>query len=90
MLYMIIERFHDGDPVPVYRRFRDKGRLAPDGVRYVQSWVSADFRCCYQVMDCGDPRLIEQWIAGWKDLVDFEVVPVTTSAEAVAAISPRL
>jgi hypothetical protein len=90
MLYMIVERFREGDPVPVYRRFRDKGRLAPDGLHYVNSWVSADFRRCYQLMECDDRRLIEQWTANWTDLVDFEVVPVVTSAAAVKAITPTL
>ena len=90
MLYMIIERFRDGDPLPVYRRFRDQGRLAPDGLRYVASWVTEDLRRCYQVMECEDRALLEQWTARWKDLVEFEVVPVVTSAEAAAAVAPRL
>ena len=90
MLYMIIERFRRGDPVPVYRRFRDQGRLAPDGLRYVSSWVSSDLTRCYQIMECDDRLLIDRWIECWKDLVDFEVFPVVTSAEAVEAITPRL
>ena len=89
MLYMIVEQFK-GDPVPVYRRFRDRGRLAPDGLRYVNSWVTADLQRCYQVMECDDPRLLEEWMSRWEDLVVFEVVPVVTSAEAAAAIAPRL
>jgi hypothetical protein len=87
---MIVERFRDGDARPVYRRFRDQGRLAPEGLRYVASWVSEDFRRCFQVMECDEPDLLAQWIARWEDLADFEVVPVRTSAEAVAAIAPRL
>ena len=90
MLYMVIETFRDGDARPVYRRFRDQGRLAPEGLRYVSSWVTEDLRRCYQVMECEDAALLEQWMAQWRDLVDFEVVPVTTSAEAAAAIGPRL
>jgi hypothetical protein len=86
MLYMIIEHFRDGDPVPVYRRFREKGRLAPDGLEYVASWVTEDHRHCYQVMRTDDRALLDQWIAAWSDLVDFEVVGVKTSAEAAAAI----
>ena len=54
MLYMIVERFSDGDAVPVYRRFRDHGRFAPEGLRYVDSWVTDDFRRCFQIMECGD------------------------------------
>ena len=90
MLYMIVERFRDGDARPVYRRFRDQGRLAPEGLRYVASWVSEDFGRCFQVMECDEPALLAQWIARWEDLADFEVVPVRTSADAVAAIAPRL
>ena len=90
MLLMIIEHFKDGDAVPVYRRFRDRGRMAPEGLRYVASWVTEDFRRCYQVMECDDPALLEQWKARWVDLADFEVIPVMTSADAVTAIAPRL
>ena len=72
MLYLIVENFR-GDPVPVYRRFRDQGRLAPEGLRYVSSWVTRDLQRCFQVMECDDPQLLQQWIDRWKDLVDFEV-----------------
>ena len=89
MLYMIVEHFK-GDPVPVYRRFRDHGRLAPEGLRYVSSWVTQDLQRCFQVMECDEPRLLQEWIDRWKDLTDFEVIPVVTSAEAAAAIAPRL
>jgi hypothetical protein len=89
MLYMVLEHFRGGDAAPVYRRFRDRGRLAPDGLRYVSSWVTTDFRVCYQVMECDDPALLERWMDAWRDLVDFEVIPVVTSAEAAAAILPR-
>lgn len=90
MHYMIIERFRDGDPVPVYRRFRERGRMAPEGLRYVGSWVTTDLSLCYQVMECDERRLLDEWIANWDDLVDFEVIPVLTSAEAAAAVAPRL
>jgi hypothetical protein len=90
MLFMIIERFKNGDPVPVYRRFRDRGRLAPEGVGYVSSWVDTRMECCYQVMEAADRSLIDQWVAHWSDIVDFEIVPVITSKEAVEKIAPRL
>ncbi|TMJ02489.1 MAG: DUF3303 domain-containing protein [Bacillati bacterium ANGP1] len=90
MLYMVIENFRNGDAVPVYRRFRDKGRLTPEGLRYVSSWVDADFSRCFQVMECNKRALLEQWMDRWADLVDFEVVAVMTSADAAAAIAPRL
>jgi hypothetical protein len=90
MLYMIVETFRDGDAVPVYRRFRDRGRLAPAGLGYVASWVTPDLRRCFQVIECDDEALLREWMAAWDDIVDFEVVPVITSPEAAAAIAPRL
>jgi len=90
MQFVIVERFRGGDPVPVYRRFRDRGRLAPDGLRYVNSWVSEDLTCCYQVMECDDRALLDQWLANWSDIVDFEVIPAISSAEAAARVAPRL
>jgi hypothetical protein len=90
MLYMIVEHFRGGDAVPVYRRFRDQGRLAPEGLRYVGSWVTDDLRRCFQVMECEDPELLAQWTARWKDLIDFEIIPVVTSAEALAAVGARV
>jgi hypothetical protein len=90
MLYMIIEHFKNRDAVSVYRRFRDQGRQAPDGLKYVSSWVTTDMTRCYQLMECEDPRLLEQWMTRWNDLVDFEVQPVITSAQAVEQIGPRL
>jgi hypothetical protein len=90
MLYMVIEHFRGGDAVPVYRRFRDRGRLTPDGLEYRGSWVSADLLCCYQLMECDDRALLDRWMAEWSDLVTFEVTSVMTSAEAVEAIKPRL
>lgn len=88
MLYMVIERFRNGDPAPVYARFREQGRLAPEGLRYVSSWVTRDLKHCYQVMETDDPALLREWISRWEDLVEFEVIPVVTSAEASAAV-PR-
>jgi hypothetical protein len=90
MLFMIIEHFRDGDALPVYRRFRDKGRLAPDGLRYVSSWVTSDLRRCYQVMECDDVRLLDDWMAQWQDIVEFERISVMTSAEAATAVAPHL
>lgn len=90
MLYMIIETFRDGDAVPVYRRFRDRGRLAPEGLGYVASWLTTDLTRCFQVMECDDPKLLEEWMAQWDDLGQFEVIPVITSAQAFEQISPRL
>ena len=90
MLYMVIEHFKGGDPVPVYRRFRDRGRLAPEGLTYVGSWVDTGLERCYQLMETDDPRLLDQWMAHWSDIVSFEVHPVVTSAEAAEKIALRL
>jgi len=90
MQYMIIESFRGGDPVPVYRRFRDRGRLAPEGLRYISSWVTQDLTRCYQVMECEDRALLDRWMANWRDVTDFEVISVMTSAEAAASVAPRL
>jgi hypothetical protein len=87
---MIIERFHDSDPIPGLRRFSGQGRLAPDGLEYVSSWITHDQSTCYQVMSCEDPALLETWMAAWRDLVDFEVLPVHTSAEVRGMVASRL
>lgn len=84
--YMVIEHFRDGNAVPVYARFRAQGRLAPEGLEYVTSWVTEDLTTCYQVMACNDRALLAQWIANWSDLVTFEVHTVITSAEASARV----
>ena len=86
MLYMIIERFRNGDPVPVYRRFRERGRLAPEGLNYVNSWVTPDLTTCYQVMETEDRALLDEWLANWTDIVSFDVHPVITSPEAAARV----
>ena len=85
MLFMIIEHFHGGNAAPVYARFRDCGRMAPDGLRYIASWVTDNLDRCFQVMECDDEALLAEWISHWSDLVDFEVIPVITSAEAAAS-----
>ena len=87
---MVLERFKNGDPVPVYRRFKERGRLMPDGLAYISSWITQDLGRCWQVMECGDRKLLDQWMGQWSDLMDFEVIPVVTSPEAAAAVAPRL
>jgi len=84
MLYMVIEHFRAGQAPEVYRRFRERGRMAPDGLRYVTSWVDLEFERCFQVMEADDQALFKEWTANWDDLIDFEIVPVRTSAEAAA------
>jgi len=89
-LYMVIERFKNGDAASVYGRFRERGRLAPEGLEYVSSWVDHGLTTCYQLMETDDRALLEQWMARWSDLVDFEVHPVLTSKEAADRIAPEL
>ena len=90
MLFMVVEHFKNGDAAPVYQRFREQGRLAPPGVNYVNSWVTSDLARSFQIMEAPDRALLDQWLARWMDLVDFDVVPVITSAEAAASVAPRL
>ena len=89
-LYMVVEHFKGGDAVPVYQRFRQHGRLAPEGLTYVSSWVDTNFACCYQLMETDDSKLLDEWISHWSDIVRFEVHPVITSAEAAQRIASRL
>jgi plasmid replication initiation protein len=89
-LYMVVEHFRNGDAVAVYRRFRDHGRMTPEGVRYVSSWVDEQLHRCYQLMEAANRHLLDEWMANWDDLVDFEVYPVMTSQEAAERIQPLL
>lgn len=90
MLYMVIEHFKNKDPVPIYRRFRDRGRMVPEGLVYLSSWVDQKLERCYQLMETHDRALLDEWMASWSDLVDFEVHPVVTSKEAFDKIAPLL
>jgi hypothetical protein len=90
MLYMVIEHFKNQDPVPVYRRFRDRGRMVPEGLVYLSSWVDQKLQRCYQLMETHDRALLDEWMASWSDLVDFELHPVVTSKEAFDKIAPLL
>ena len=82
MLYMVVERFKNNDALPVYRRFGERGRMAPEGLVYVASWVDDKLHRCFQLMETEDRSLLDDWISQWADLVDFEVYAVLTSAEA--------
>ena len=90
MLYMVIEHFKNQDPVPVYRRFRDQGRMTPEGLEYVSSWVDTELERCFQVMETSDPNLMTEWIESWSDIVDFKVIPIMSSTDAVQTMQPRL
>lgn len=87
MLFMVIERFRNQDAKAVYLRFREQGRLAPDGLDYAGSWVEASLDRCFQLMECSDVTLLQQWVAQWSDLVTFEIIPVVPGKETAAALS---
>ena len=86
MLYLIVEHFRNGNPGPVYERFRTEGRLAPAGLSYIDSWVTADLQRCYQIMECDNPSVLQKWIAAWDELIEFEVHPVISSFEAASLV----
>jgi hypothetical protein len=88
MLFMVIERFKDGNPAPVGDRFKNSGRMLPEGVAYHASWVDGAGGRCFQVMEAPHPELLNLWISHWNDLVDFEIVPVLTSSEFWSRILP--
>lgn len=87
MLFMVIEKFKNRNALGVYRRSRERGRMLPNGLNYIDSWVETNFDRCFQLMECDDPTLFQQWAVQWQDLVDFEFVPVMPSREAAKTIT---
>jgi hypothetical protein len=87
MLFMVIENFRDA--AEVYRRFREKGRMMPDGLSFVDSWVSADRARCFQLMESEDASLFARWTAQWSDLVDFEIVPIIPGSQAAQSFAEK-
>jgi hypothetical protein len=83
MLFMVIERFRNRDAKAVYQRFRERGRMLPEGLKYIESWTETTFDRCFQLMECEDLYLFQEWMSQWQDLVEFEIVPVVSSKEAV-------
>ena len=90
MLYMVIEHFKEGAVSEIYRRFREKGRLMPDGLKYISSWIDTDLKVCFQIMETDDASLFRRWTENWDDLMDFEIAPIRTSAETAALVGERL
>jgi len=91
MLFMVIERFRDNDMVPIYERLRDRGRMLPEGLEYVDSWVEPNFSRCFQLMRCSDLRLFQEWALQWRGSgATFEIVPVVPSTEAREVVAPYL
>jgi Protein of unknown function (DUF3303) len=87
MLFMVIEKFRNQDADAVYRRFREKGRMLPEGVTFINSWVTADLSRCFQIMACDKAAMLQRWIAQWSDLVEFEIVPVVEGKETAEALA---
>jgi hypothetical protein len=91
MLFMVIERFRDNDMIPTYRRVRDAGRGLPQGLRYIDSWVEPNFSRCFQLMECDDVRLLQEWVLQWRGTgASFEFVPVAPSAVTREVVAPHL
>ena len=91
MLFMVIERFKDNDMVPIYRQVREGSRKLPDGLKYLDSWVEPNFSRCFQLMECDDVRLFQQWVLEWRGYgVSIEIVPVVGSADTQAVVAPYL
>jgi len=91
MLFMVIERFEGNDMVPIYKRLEEKGRQLPAGLIYVDSWIEANFSRCFQLMECADARLLQEWVLGWRGTgASFEIVPVVPSRETRAVFTPFL
>ena len=83
MLFMIVERFKNRDAKPIYQRFAEKDRMMPEGLIYHASWIEGNFDRCFQLMECVDLSLLQEWFLEWQDLVDFEIVPVVESKKMV-------
>ena len=91
MLFMVIERFEGNDMIPVYQRFLERGRLLPDGLTYVDSWIEANFGRCFQLMECADVRLLQQWVLHWRGTgTTFEIVPVAPSLQTREIVMAHL
>ena len=91
MLYMVIERFKNRDATAVYKRLRESGRMMPDGLNYIDSWVEPNFSRCFQLMECDDLTLLQEWVLQWRGAgVTFEIVPVVTSAQTREVVAPHL
>ena len=90
MLFMVIEHFKNRDAQAVYRRVQERGRMLPDGLKYVGSWVEANFDRCFQLMECDDAGLFQKWILNGNDLIEFDIVPVVPSKETMDNVTPSL
>ena len=87
MLFMVVERFRNDNVRAIYDRIREQDRMLPVGLKYLDSWVEANLQRCFQLMECEDPRLFQEWVARWQDLVDFEIIPIVPSKQTSETIN---
>jgi hypothetical protein len=90
MQFMVVETFRNQDAKAIYRRLRDKGRMMPENLEFVASWVSADLDRCFQLMEADDITLFQRWISEWSDLMSFEIVPVVSGNDTAEALTGQL
>lgn len=91
MLFMIIERFKDNDMLPIYKRISDEGKMFPEGLKYIDSWIEPNFSRCFQLMSCDDLCLLQEWILKWRGSgASFEIVPVVNSKDTRKVVEPFL
>lgn len=90
MLFMVIETFKNQDALAIYRRLKTRGRILPEGIQYIDSWVEASFHRCFQLMECQDSQTLQEWVIQWNDLIEFDIVPVLTSHETQQIVKPYL
>ena len=87
MLFMVVEKFSNGKTQEIYRRFKEKGRMMPEGLKYIDSWVSVNLNQCFELIECDDPRLFQQWILQWQDLAEFKIIPVVSSKQTTEIVN---
>ena len=90
MLFMVIERFKDGKTKEIYRRFQEKGRMMPEGLKYLDSWVEVNLNRCFQLVECEDLHPLQEWIIQWQDLAEFEVIPILSSKQTAELVGKTL
>ncbi|MDJ0745083.1 MAG: DUF3303 family protein [Xenococcaceae cyanobacterium MO_167.B27] len=90
MLFMVVEHFEKGRTKDIYHRLQEKGRMMPEGLKYVDSWISANFDRCFQLMECDDPGLFQEWVLQWQDLFELEIIPVVPSKETIKIVTKSM
>ncbi len=89
MRFIVIERFRNQNADAVYRRLREKGRMMPEGVSFIESWVTADLGRCFQLMEADDVAKLQEWVAQWLDLIEFEIAPVIAGSQTASRFEAK-